>query len=636
MPPMRLSRSVTLLAAGVLVLGVAGAGPAQAGAAAPAAPAAVHGFLRADQVGYLPGTATVLLMTSAAVHRATVEVVDAGGRAVASVRTGTSSGWWSTTFPAVYRFDFPTLRAPGAYTVRITDGVRAAPAALRIATAGDLYSGAVDATVSFLTMQRDGSDIVPGALDRKPSHVTDATATVYAPPTYDANDTLVGDLTPVGGPVDAAGGWFDAGDYEKFVQTASYTDALLFIASRADPGDRALTDEARHGLDWLGRMWDDRSGTLYYQVGMGDADWPRIVGDHDVWRLPEADDALDVAPGDPSYYLKYRPVFRAGPAGSPVSPNLAGRTAASFALAAQSLARTAPAAASRWAAQARHLLSMADTSPGELVTTSPHDYYPEESWRDDLQLGWTELARADRALGVPVAADLATAARWADRRLRSAEPRDTLNLYDVGALADAELVPLLGARTDLPVTAQRLTAEMRRQLTGAAALATTEPFGLGHAYRDGDPVPHAFGLAATGLLSGTTGATASVARNQMHWALGANAWGTTFVIGVGSVFPHCPQDQIANLSGTLDGTAPVHLGGVTDGPAGRGSFADLGIPDGARACHVGGFAKFDGHAVRYVDDVRAWPSVEPADDYTATALLAFALARLETDGSVRG
>ena len=112
----------------------------------------------------------------------------------------------------------------------------------------------------------------------------------------------------------------------------------------------------------------------------------------------------------------------------------------------------------------------------------------------------------------------------------------------------------------------------------------------------------------------------------MDWALGANAWGTTFVVGVGQTFPHCPQDQIANLSGSLDGTPPVHAGGVTDGPAVRGTFSGLGVPDGARACHVSGFATFDGHGVRYLDDVQSWPSVEPADDYTATALLAFALS----------
>jgi endoglucanase len=589
----------------------------------------VRGYLRVDQVGYQPGTVSVLLMTRATVQAERVTVTDAAGRTVAHAVTGKRTGWWSPTFPAVYRVDLPTLTAPGTYTVHVSGPAWATPATVRVGSGAALFTGPLDATVSFLTMQRDGPNVVPGDLDRQPSHLTDEHATVYAPPTYDSDDVLVGDLSRVGGPVDASGGWFDAGDYEKFVQTASYTDALLFLASRSRPDDAALAAEARYGVQWLGRMWDDRTATLYYQVGMGDADWPRIVGDHDVWRLPQADDQLDVQPGDPSYYLKYRPVFRAGPPGSKVSPNLAGRTAASFALAAQALAPTDRAAASRWLGEARHLLGLADTHPGELLTVSPHDYYPEDSWRDDLQLGWTELVRADEALHVPsVGTDLATAAHWADARLRSAESRDTLNLYDVSALADAELAPLLGARTDLAVTASRLRADALQQLTSAGPVAATEPFGLGHSYQDGDPSPHAFGLAATGQLVGATGPTggaATLARHQLDWALGANAWGTTFVIGVGQVFPDCPQDQIANLSGTLDGTPPVHAGGVTDGPAVRGTFSGLGIPDGARSCRISGFDHFDGHGVRYMDDVRAWPSVEPADDYTATALLAFAL-----------
>jgi hypothetical protein len=594
----------------------------------------VTGEIRVDQVGYEPGTAELLLMTGGPVTGAVVRVTDGTGALVATARTGASAGSWSAAYPDVYRVLLPSLRHSGTYTVRLGSPVAAPPTQLRVAPASQLYAGPLGATVAFLQVQRDGADVVPGPLDRQPSHLTDERATVYAPPTYDENDTLVGNLHAVGGPVDVSGGWFDAGDYIKLVQTASYTDALLFVAGRAHPGDAALRSEALHGLDWLGKMWDDRTRTLYYQVGMGDADWPRIVGDHDVWRLPQADDQLDVAPGDPQYYLKYRPVFRAGPAGSLISPNLAGRVAASFALAAQTLAAADPTAAATWLRRARHVLALANTHPGELLTASPHDYYPETSWRDDLQLGWTEVAAADRALGLASAADLRTAARWADARMRSAEPRDSLNLYDVSALADAELLRLLrlpgepgGQPATLAVTAQRLHADLVRPLDQARGKAARNPFGLGLWLADGDVSPHAFGLGATALLAGVQpGPRAAVARDAVHYALGANPWGTTFVIGLGTTFPHCPQDQIANLSGHLDGTPPLHLGGVTDGPGTADEFTDLGIPAGARACSVPGFSAYDGRGFRYMDDVRAWPSVEPADDYTATALLAFALS----------
>ncbi len=42
---------------------------------------------------------------------------------------------------------------------------------------------------SFLTLQRDGADVVPGRLDRQPSHLLDRTATVYQPPKFTGPDT---------------------------------------------------------------------------------------------------------------------------------------------------------------------------------------------------------------------------------------------------------------------------------------------------------------------------------------------------------------------------------------------------------------------------------------------------------------
>ena len=45
-----------------------------------------------------------------------------------------------------------------------------------------------------------------------------------------------------------------------------------------------------------------------------------------------------------------------------------------------------------------------------------------------------------------------------------------------------------------------------------------------------------------------------------------------------------------------------------------------------RACSAGNFEPFNTTTAGYEDNVVSWPSVEPADDYTAISLLAFALA----------
>jgi hypothetical protein len=86
------------------------------------------------------------------------------------------------------------------------------------------------------------------------------------------------------------------------------------------------------------------------------------------------------------------------------------------------------------------------------------------------------------------------------------------------------------------------------------------------------------------------------------------------------------QSEIANLAGSLTGRGRIQLGATVDGPSNPANFTGLGTVPGMRACHSGYFAPFSTRKAGYEDNVVAWPSVEPADDYVATALLAFVLA----------
>ena len=178
------------------------------------------------------------------------------------------------------------------------------------------------------------------------------------------------------------------------------------------------------------------------------------------------------------------------------------------------------------------------------------------------------------------------------------------------------------------MSAGDLVAELRRQLESGAGPARTEPFASAVDVTQFDAATRTFGFAATArIYRRLTGSRAydGFGTAQRNWALGANAWGTSLVIGEGTVFPHCPQHQVANLAGSLTGGRHVLVGAVVNGPNGAENFEDIGIPDGARACPVDGrnrFAAFDRPDARFLDDVRAWPSVEPAIDFTSTGMLA--------------
>ena len=609
--------------------------------------------VRVNQVGYATnGPKVAYAMLPRKTGSVRFEVVTPYG----VTYRGTSAddvGGWNANYRAVYKLSFSGLRLPGQYQVKLLSPADAVSPGFTVGDGTQLYRQLVDNSVRYFTSERDGPDTDPAVLSRQPANLTDAKAFVYADPRYDGNDNLLGSLKKTGGPVDVSGGWFDAGGgYEKFGYTASYADALMLLAARDNPGSYdMLQQEATFGLQWITKLWDPARKVLYAQVGIGTGNAGNTIqGDYNFWFLPQQEDRMKVGPGGnpgPSaYYVKYRPVFPAAPPGQKVSPDLAGRFAADFALGAQLAAVSGSSGGSGSdPAEAGHLLSLArgvyamakTTDVGQLVTAFPHDFYPATQWKSDMLWGATEIALADEATGAPAArvrADLATAARWARAYIAQGHD-DTFNLYDTGAVAEAELMRAMRQAATFPVSPRTLLGDLAAQLRAGQAQAKGDPFALGTQLGDSDASPHAFGLYITDALYqkyGGSGQFASFAQQQLNFALGANGWGTSFVAGAGTVFPHCMQSEIANLSGSLTGRGDIQLGAVTDGPSAPGNFQGLGTVDGMRACSAGNFAPFNTKTAAYEDNVVSWPSVEPADDYTANSLLAFALGADQGSG----
>jgi endoglucanase len=640
--------AITAASAVALAPALAGAGPASASpASAPAsagAGASPGPQVRVNQVGYAPDAPKLAFaMLPRKVSSVAFTVTGRHG-VVLRGRSGADAGRWNTSYQAVYRLDFSAVRRPGTYRVRISaGGASAASPVFRVARPSQLYAHLVSNGVRYFTSERDGADVVRSVLNRKPANLTDRHASIYKAPRFDSDDNLLGKFQKIGGPVNAAGGWFDAGGgYEKFAYTASYADGLLLLASRDFPGRYpTLAPEANFGLRWLQRLWNPAKKVLYMQVGVGTGNASNTIqGDYNFWFLPQAEDRLDVSkggsPGPSAYYVKYRPVFEAAPPGQKMDPDFAGRFAADFALGAQQAARGDRARAQHLMRLARGVYAMAKTSHvGSLLTAYPHDFYPGSQWKSDMLWGAAEIALADEAMHAPrarVQADLTVAARWARAYIAQGHPAggDTLNLYDSGALAEAELLQAMRDAHARPVISPRtLLADMAAQLKIGEKWAATEPFGLGSDLGNSDAAPHAFGLYITNALYqhyGGSRAFAAFAQQQLNFALGGNAWGSSFVVGAGSTYPACMQSEIANLVGSLDGHGNIQLGAATDGPSNPGNFEGLGTVDGMQACSAGHYKPFNNKNAAYEDNVVSWPSVEPADDYTADSLLAFALA----------
>jgi len=602
-------------------------------------------FVRFNQLGYegrAPKRAYLIAPGKAA--GATFEVLNARRAVVYRAAVGNRFGHWGRY--TVAALDFDPVTQEGAYTIVVQGRYPAISGPILVGPASRLYQPASGHALQYFRTVRDGPDFYRSALRTAAGHLHDLHAQVFERPHFDRRNRLQGELQATGLAMDVAGGWWDAGDYLKFVETTSYSVAMLLVGDRDFPaqmgarsGPADFSGEAKFGLDWLFKMWDDPHRTLYYQVGLG-AGNGSVVGDHDLFRLPQADDTMGGA--DPTFrYIRQRPVFRSGPPGSPISPNLAGRLAADFALGAQVFRTTDPAYARRCLEAAEHVYDLAETAPaGRLLTTSPFRFYDEHQWRDDLELGATELARALRntpsTTGLPHTDPqfyLRQAAHWAHLYIHdSRRGPDTLSLDNVAGLAHFELYRAMKAADRLETTHAELLADLREELDEAEKEARRDPFGFGVRWASNDPVSHGVGLCIMADEYATLTAKLRYHTLASRWLgniLGANAWGASFIIGDGAVFPNCPQHQVANLAGSHDGSPPRLLGAAVEGPN-RDSRGD-GL-QGMRHCDASArFAPFNARGAVYSDRVQSYSTNEPAIDLTAATPLAFAWQMAQPD-----
>jgi len=779
----------------------------QAGTATDAA------FIRVNQVGYEAGTsARAYLMSTAPETGATFSVINSRGATAFAGSIGAQVGSWAncstttgsgrnrtcaatngfTTNPvySVYALDF---RVPGGDTYYITVSGPVTPPnsyVFPVASPATLYEKLLGNTLFYYDSVRDGPDFVPGPMSPYPSHLNDENATTYYNPPIDNNDlftvanTCDGSytcaLTPYGTTLDASGGWWDAGDNMKYVETESYAAALMQIGVRDFPnqmGPNAPDVWSRPGLmrpnflpnthfvmDFLMRMWDDRQKLLYLQVG-NTQDWDNfgLLADYDIWRLPWFDDdwqepglaefpkvvtvtlgnggsgytsaptcsltggrgsdaecsatesggnvtgvtmvtngfgytsaprcsltggggsgatcsaSLNTSIGNGdnpeprpcsalvSHFICHRPVFIAQPAGSttdpagqPISPNLAGRMAADFALYYQLNRTSHPDRANQALKYAEDIFAQADLTYSDpagdskpLLTIIPFDGYPESVWEDDMELGATEIYFALQsaeghlpgglldANPVDYLKQAATFANGYITNIANQGDADTLNLYDVSGLAHFELYRALGLAgnpTGLATTQSALLSALEAQLNVNVTQSENDPFNFGINWRNGDTTSHGDGISAMASEVDYLTGSKTYDVNSRQWLgnmMGANSWGVSFIMGDGSNWSFCPQQQPANLIGSLTGGSPELYGGANEGPAGSastGSYLTMNpCPIGSSGTAPDTYAIFNGvdgttkstRQAVFRDNVQAYSTTEPAIDLTSTSYLMF-------------
>lgn len=351
-------------------------------AAAPAAPTApaVTGVIRVNQLGYLLDAPKVAVFCSTVpIEVRDFQVIDASGKTIL-VRPASLAKPFGPCV-VTYRLDFSSIRKSGEYRIS-TSGVTSPGIRIR----ANAYAGAADTLLYYMREQRSGFN----PLFKTLLHTRDG--------------IVVDDSTRAGKFVPVTGGWADASDYLQYVMTSANATFVMLMAyrdhpasfadhfdSRGLPGSNGIPDvldEARHGLEWLVRMFPSDS-EMYNQLGDD--------RDHTYWDLPTTDSA-DYGWGKG----KERPVYPC--TGKPQGlfkyknrsngfASTAGKYASAFALAASLYRKQDPTFAAKLHQRALSAYAIGKKAPGVCQGAPGHApyYYEEDNWADDMELGAAEL-----------------------------------------------------------------------------------------------------------------------------------------------------------------------------------------------------------------------------------------------------
>jgi endoglucanase len=569
--------------------------------------------IRVNQLGYVPSapkTAVMCALADSAPGASTppasvsFTVEDTTGRRVLGPRRAPATGAFGPC-AQTYRLDFSMLRTRGRY--RLVAGDVRSPV---VRVDPDAYAGAADTLLYYMRQQRSG----------------------YNPTLRDSvhkrDGIIVDHPTRTGEFINVSGGWADAADYLQYV-TTSATATYVMLKARRDfprafadrfaadglPGANGIDDaldEARHGIDWLLRMFPDDS-TIFNQLADD--------RDHAFFDIPTTDSS-DYGWGKG----KERPVYPctgkpqglfAGKNRATGYASTAGKYAATFALAAQAYASPDPAFARRLRDRALAAYALGVKHPGNCQTApgrSPY-FYEEENWTDDMELGAAELYALTRD------------ARFLRDALGYAAKEPYTPWMGADTARHYEWYPWINHGHDAvwrvaDQAGKRQAAAYYRQGLERVVARANNGFRVGIPFIwCSNNLMSAFATQAL-LYRRMTGDTRFRVYEAaaLDWLFGANPWGTSMVIGLpwSGTWPRDPHSVMAKQIGI-----ETQLGGLVDGPVYRSIFGNL---RGIRLIEPDEYAAFNTSFIVYHDDMGDYSTNEPIMD--GTGMLTYLLAAM--------
>ncbi len=517
-------------------------------------------YIRFNQLGYFPSDVKTAIILS--YHQLE-------GKQILIYNIKNNEKIWNGTFdknlgaygnfPFSYSIDFSKIKTAGEYFIQY-----AQQKTYSFKINENVFNGIVDSLLKFFRVQRCG---YTSPYLHKVCHIADATS-------------LIEKKQIILRTVDVTGGWHDAGDYVKFLNTTAFATYMLMFSYEFDPvkfgfdynknGVPDILEEAKVGLDWMLRCIYNKN-KLITQV--------QDLRDHDVgWRLPE-DDKLGFD----------RPAFLG------IGKNLIGIYSATMALASriwqQRLLNTD--FSNKCLKAAEDLYSIRNQVAN--IDSSGSGMYLDKKFEGKLALGAAELYISSHKPSY-----LNDAVSYAD----NAGSDFWWSWGDINTLAHYRLAKFI----------PRFKDYIEKNLEDFNKRKDHNIFGKGTELSWGTNVS-LIGITLQNILyKKLTNSSKydSVAIFQRDFILGRNAWGICFISGFGKNYTKNFHHQIARIQGRLPG-------GFAAGPATKNFIDKQKInfeqPDI--------YAKFQTENDYYRDDRMDYITNEPTITGNATAIFVF-------------
>lgn len=181
----------------------------------------------------------------------------------------------------LFEGDFTEFNVPGDYTIKLSDETKSYPFQIK----SDVYNEVRNAALKSFYFQRSGIEI------------KEAYAGMFKRPAGHVNDLKYHKSTAFSGSKDVSGGWYDAGDFGRYMVSGSVSVGLMLMGYEQYPekfdfdnntipesfnGVPDVLDEIRYELEWMLKMQHlegEFRGAVHYMVNSLEY----------VWELPHVE-----------------------------------------------------------------------------------------------------------------------------------------------------------------------------------------------------------------------------------------------------------------------------------------------------------------------------------------------------------